>query len=175
VCPSNHRPLPACNTRVEDNTSPELSRIYSTFKATVNLIFAPCSLTPHTIRFASSNYNNLVPTSSMIYAQIDPCANISCTPHLDLLTGVVPLQYPLPIDGADACSASMISYSAGWFAVYFQNSTNPINIYMHHCKDLAITIISPQHACDRDHSPFDGWGILARHSQQAFLQFHLRN
>jgi hypothetical protein len=110
----------------------------------------------------------------MIYAQIDPGANISCAPHLDLLTGFVPLQSLLPINGADARSASMISYSAGWFAVYFHNSTNPINTYMHNCKDLAITIISPQHACDHDHSPFDGWGILAQHSQQAFLQFHLQ-
>ena len=111
---------------------------------------------------------------STFYAQCDPGANISATPHLEVLLDVLPLLQPLTIHGADARSSSMISSSAGWFLIHFCDYP-PQRILMHYCPDLVETIVSPQHACIHSHSPFDGWSLIARLPNQAFLQFHVRD
>jgi hypothetical protein len=46
---------------------------------------------------------------------------------------------------------------------------------MHYCPDLVETIVSPQHVCIPDHSPFDGLTTVDRHSNQPFIQFFLRD
>jgi hypothetical protein len=79
------------------------------------------------------------------YAQCDPGANISATPHLDLLSDGIDVS-PLSIDEADSHSVSMTSSSAGWFLLSFCNSP-PQRIFMRYCPDFSMTVVSPQHAC----------------------------
>jgi hypothetical protein len=173
VCTTDYRPsFPACGTRVEDQTRPELSLISPTFTATINVIFA-ANLAPHNVHFLAPS--SPLRTSSDVYAQPDDGANISGPPNLSLLTGVTLLQEPLTISAADKRETSpMISSSAGWFLLYFCNSP-PFRIFMHYCPDLVETIVSPQHVCMPGHSPFDGHTTVDRHSTQPFVQFFLRD
>jgi hypothetical protein len=68
----------------------------------------------------------------------------------------------------------MISPSVGWFLLHFCDYP-PQHILMHYCPDLVETTVSPQHVCLPNHSPFDGWSLIARSPQQALLQFHIRD
>jgi hypothetical protein len=104
------------------------------------------------------------------FAQCNVGANISVTPHITLLDDVTTLATVEHIAGADTWSSHMVCTQGGWFTLYFDDQP-PERVFMIYCPDISNTIISPQHMCKHQHSPFDGFTITARRNGTTCIQF----
>jgi hypothetical protein len=104
------------------------------------------------------------------FAQCNVGANISVTPHITLLDDITTLATVEHIAGADTWSSHMVCTQCGWFTLYFDDQP-PERVFMIYCPDISNTIISPQHMCKHQHSPFDGFTITARRDGTTCIQF----